>query len=99
MDYKELSIKDFRALGFVQELNRSFLHPLGLALAVSIDDDGEETLGPIYDFREDPVGVIYSANSISKEKRDYVSDLRCSKARKRIDFLGEVVQDSEDIWK
>lgn len=98
MDYKELSVRDFRELGFLQELNRSFLHPLGLALAVNIDDEGVETLGPIYDFRDDPVGVLYSPNSISREKRNYVSDLRCSKAKKRIDFIGEVVQDSEDLW-
>ena len=44
MDKKKISIKEFREKGFLQEVNRIFFHPLGLALEVNIDDDGNETL-------------------------------------------------------
>ena len=33
-----MSVKEFRERGFLQELNRLFLHPLGLALEVIIDN-------------------------------------------------------------
>jgi hypothetical protein len=57
---KPISVKDFRGLGYLQELNRRFLHPLGLALSVSVDDStGEESFGPILDYRDDPEGILY----------------------------------------
>ena len=56
---KRLDIKEFREGGYLQELNRQFLHPLGLAMEVSIDDKGVETLGGIWDYRNDPEGMLY----------------------------------------
>lgn len=41
------------------ELNRTFLHPLGMALEVVIEEDGSEVLGGIWDYRYDPEGVLY----------------------------------------
>ena len=47
-DVKRIDIKEFRAKGFLQEVNREFFHPLGLALEVIINDEtGEESLGGI----------------------------------------------------
>jgi hypothetical protein len=47
-------------------LNRQFLHPLGLALEVIINDEtGEETLGGIWDYRDDPEGMFF--NDLSKD--------------------------------
>lgn len=56
---KVIDIKEFRKLGYLQELNRQFLHPLGLALEVVVEDDGTERLGEIWDSRGDPEGFIY----------------------------------------
>lgn len=42
-----MDISDFRKYGYLQELNRMFLHPMGLALEVEIDDNGNEKLGGI----------------------------------------------------
>lgn len=59
-EIKRISIKEFRALGFLQEANRQFFHPHGLALEVVIDDEtGEERLGGIWDYRDDPEGILY----------------------------------------
>jgi hypothetical protein len=53
MEAKKIDIKEFRAKGFLQEVNRKFFHPLGLALEVKIDDvTGEESLNGIGDCRE-----------------------------------------------
>ena len=56
---KILSIKEFRELGLLQEVNRKFFHPLGLALAVELNYDGTESLKEIIDSRDDPEGFIF----------------------------------------
>ena len=59
-EIKRMDVKEFRELGYLQELNRQFLHPLGLALEVVIDDDtGNESFGGVWDYREDPEGLSY----------------------------------------
>ena len=50
---------EFRALGLLQEVNRLFLHPMGLALSVLIAEDGSEEFGDILDRRDDPEGLVY----------------------------------------
>lgn len=57
---KRMSIKEFREFGYLQELNRAFLHPKGLALEVVIDEEtGEVSLGGIWDYRDDSEGIIF----------------------------------------
>jgi hypothetical protein len=56
---QKINISEFRTDGYLQELNRTFLHPLGLALVVAIDDNGNEQLDGILDYRDDPEGMIY----------------------------------------
>ena len=69
-EIKRIDIKEFREKGYLQELNRRFLHPLGLALEVIVNDvDGSEILGGVCDYREDVEGIYYDiANSDSKRK-------------------------------
>jgi hypothetical protein len=82
MNDNTISVKEFRELGFLQELNRQFLHPLGLALEVRVDSDGNETLGDIWDFRTDPTGIFYGI-ALSPNKANYVEELRKSKIEAR----------------
>lgn len=56
---KYMTAKEFRDEGYVQELNRRFLHPLGLAVEVRVDPNGGVTLGGIWDSREDEEGIWY----------------------------------------
>jgi hypothetical protein len=48
-DIKRMSIKDFQQLGFLQEANRQFFHPLGLALEVVVEEcshcNGQRPIG------------------------------------------------------
>lgn len=61
-DVTRMDITKFRELGYLQEANRRYFHPLGLALEVKVDEDGTETLGGIQDFRDDPEGLIFTDN-------------------------------------
>lgn len=96
---KAIDIKEFRELGFLQELNRQFLHPLGLAIEVIIDDKtGVESLGRVWDFRDDPEGLNYALNNpkyTSKErlesfrkKADYVINHELDRMQTRVERLG-----------
>jgi len=67
-DVKKMSVKEFREQGYLQELNRRFLHPLGLALEVVVHPDGTETIGEIWDSRDDPEGFIFGENMIDADK-------------------------------
>lgn len=58
-DMRYIDIREFREQGYLQELNRQFLHPLGLALTITFDRDGNERLGAVWDCRDDPEGVYF----------------------------------------
>ena len=99
---KKMDIKEFQEKGFLQEVNRLFFHPLGLALEVSIDDFGNYSLGGVWDYREDPDGIIYGdvdeeLNLKRIKKRDFIRDYSQIKFRERKNKLGYVVQPIKEI--
>lgn len=67
MKPKKMSVAEFRRLGYLQELNRKFLHPLGLAIEVNINDDGTESFGEAWDYRDDPEGMSFDESMIDDE--------------------------------
>lgn len=69
-----MELKDFQEKGFLQEVNRCFLHRLGLALAFAKDDvTGEVSFSGIQDERDDPEGIIFG--TFDKKKAAYVGGL------------------------
>jgi len=86
MDIKKfnMDIEEFRKLGFLQEVNRKFFHPLGLALSVIIKDDDIEYLGEIWEYREDAEGNFFGDGVIKQSSIDYVEELRKSKIKTRV---------------
>lgn len=68
-EIKRMDIKEFRELGFLQEVNRLVLHPCGLALEVVIHEDGTEELGGVWDYREDPEGICYGGDGSPSLKK------------------------------
>jgi hypothetical protein len=42
-----MDVREFREAGFLQEVSRRVLHPVGLALEVAVEEDGTERLGGI----------------------------------------------------
>lgn len=66
-DIKRIDIREFWERGYLQEVNRRFLHPLGLALEVVAPEpdaaDQAWRLGGVWDARDDPEGVIFEGFS------------------------------------
>lgn len=58
-DVKHIDIKEFREEGFLQEVNRLVLHPAGLALEVTVEEDGSEHISGVWDYRDDPEGMMF----------------------------------------
>lgn len=54
-----MDLDEFRDGGYLQEVNRLFFHPLGLALAVRYQDGHVVALDCILDNRDDPEGWIF----------------------------------------
>lgn len=71
---KYIDIKEFREAGYLQELNRQFLHPLGLALEVVQETDGTESIGGIWDYREDAEGMYYDLKNSADARIEKFSD-------------------------
>lgn len=96
VDIKKIDIKEFREEGYLQEMNRQFLHPLGLAVEVVIDENGNEVLGGIWDYREDNEGIIYSESILSspeaKQKYENIRKRMSTMAKSREAVLGYHIQ-------
>lgn len=93
---KRIDIREFREFGYLQELNRGFLHPLGLALEVVVDDDGTETLGGIWDYRDDPEGMAYAEGVMDPLKTERVQAANRARFAERVDALGYWQQPAPD---
>jgi len=99
MAKKKLSIEEFVNAGYLQEINRLYLHPRGLALEVEIDDDGDMQLGDIWDCRQDPEGVLFDEEVT--DTQDFRLNVMKQKVltemafEKRKEILGFVEQPAE----
>ena len=91
-DIKYLDIKEFRGHGYLQEANRLFFHPLGLALEVMVDPDGNERLGGVWDYRDDPEGMNFGPGVMREDVELRVNQERIDKAKARWAGLGYVIQ-------
>lgn len=93
---KRMSVKEFREEGYLQELNRRFLHPLGLALEVFVEDDGEMRFGGVWDYRDDPEGMIFGQDILEsdefKKHFENVVDQMIDRRPERMAALGYWVQ-------
>lgn len=92
---KEIDIKEFRESGYLQEVNRRFFHPLGLALYTKLQESGEEVIGGLWDYREDKEGIYYDISNSEQERKDkfklneeFISDQLEERSKARIIELG-----------
>ena len=72
---KRMNITEFRYLGLLQEVNRLFFHPRGLALEVTVEGQTER-IGGIWDYRSDLEGMEFGPNMISPAAADRVQNMR-----------------------
>jgi len=94
-----ITVEEFREKGYLQELNRRFLHPLGLALSINIDENGVETFGDIWNYRGDDEGIYYDLlNSDDerinkfKENAQYIDSEFEKRKQKRIEMFGDIIE-------
>lgn len=94
----------FRELGYLQEVNRLLLHPLGLALAICCDEaTGAPVRGPlgpgtfvctVIDRRDDPEGIVFdelTEEDVLRGQRIY--EELTSRLQARLELLGSAQQD------
>jgi hypothetical protein len=91
-DIKLMNVKEFHEMGLLAEVNRTFFHPLGLALEIVVSDDGTEKLGRIWDYRDDPEGMLFG-NPYPEEKIKKAQEFIKAKHEQRIKTLGFIYQD------
>lgn len=89
---KHMPIKEFRAFGWLQEINRRMLHPAGLAMSVRVDDKGNETLDGVWDYRDDPEGIYYLKDTADPLLAREVDKAIESHYDKRVELFGDVIQ-------
>lgn len=90
-----MPVAEFRRLGYLQELNRNYLHPHGLALSIEVDENGNESFGIIWDYRNDAEGLIFADDLIDDkflERANHLAMLFHTRASKRLEKLGYVIQ-------
>lgn len=94
-DFDTLSGDEFRKLGYLQEVNRRFFHPLGLAMAANVDSTGAVVSFSILDDREDKMGFIYDIAKSDDERKErfkrnakFIDDEIEKRSANRIDYLG-----------
>lgn len=94
-DIPRIPIAEFVALGFLQEVNRRFLHPCGLALEVVKHDDGTMEFGGVWDYRDDPEGMVFAdlSDEESLSKANHVAaEVAAHAPSRRALFDGDIIQ-------
>jgi len=99
MSINYMSIKEFQHEGYLQEVNRQFFHPLGLALEVKVDTNKGWVLSGIWDYRDDSEGMRYDDEPNSEKVRKQANIEKIARERKpvREKSLGYWVQPIKDI--
>ena len=97
---KRISAKEFRDEGYLQEVNRMFLHPLGLALEVVTDENEVVDFGGIWDCRDDNEGFRFDiANREEGEQEEMknkalnVQTEMLDKAKTRVNMFGGAIME------
>jgi hypothetical protein len=94
---KYMTPQDFQAEGYLQEANRQFFHPLGLALSVASDEKtGCVTLSGIWDYRDDPEGMFFAPGELdtddARQKATTVETQRLDLLDERFRVMGAAIQ-------
>lgn len=64
--------REFREEGFLQEVNRLFFHPRGLALECDPSKAADEYAMRVWDYRDDPEGIVFAGEPPDPDKAQRV---------------------------
>lgn len=90
MTVKMMDLGEFVRGGFLQEANRLFFHPLGLALELTCDG-GQARVSGIWDYREDPEGIAFG-DPPDVAKAQAVEEERHRHEAPRMALFGQSIQ-------
>lgn len=85
--------------GLLWEINRRVLHPLGLAMEVTIQPDGRMTIDSLWDCRDDPEGLVYDPDTFRAGQARFQATMEAwgnEKLAERAVRLGYLVQESPE---
>lgn len=69
---KYIDLREFKDLGYLQEVNRRFFHPLGLAMAVSCKNGEDKVVFTgIVDSRGEEDGFIFDERCMDSKIEEY----------------------------
>jgi hypothetical protein len=95
-----MSGDEFREKGYLQEVNRRFFHPLGIALAAITNNATGEIIGfQIVDDRDDSYGTIYDLKNSDVERikrfqknETFINEEIKKRSVERLNMLGHVIE-------
>lgn len=96
------SVTDLNTAGYIQEANRRFFHPLGLHLALSRDSVNEERFLGFIDCRDDPEGIVFTADEMNADffkKIEFIDKEFARISTNREKTLGSNTQGSVKLYK
>ena len=88
MPVKFLDPKALRDDGYLQEANRQFFHPLGIALEL----DPATGIIKVWDYRDDPEGIAFDEKVHLKLKADRLKEIQVARLPGRKQSLGYWIQ-------
>lgn len=107
-DIKTMSGEEFRELGYLQEANRRFFHPLGLAIAIVLDEQTKEVKAfEIQDHRDDPEGMYFGINDTEyttfdrlerfNKNKNFIDAEAEKRKEQRIKIIGSQIEEIPDL--
>jgi len=75
------------------------MHPLGMAMEIKINDDNSKEFGGIWDYRDDPEGLLYDEETLAsgmKKLSKFMEEFGAAKLQQRMDALGFITQEPEE---
>lgn len=91
----KIKLKEFVDIGYLQEVNRQFFHPLGLSLEIKKTGNTFELDG-LWDFREVKGGIKFGPQILETkdfiEKSNNIKNLQKNARAIRKELYGEIVQ-------
>jgi len=96
---KRLDMAVFRDLGLLQEANRLFFHPLGLALEWTAGDETTPAgITGVWDYRDDPEGMMFG-EGLDPAKMEAVEAERWRHVAARRALFGSTIQPISDVGR
>jgi hypothetical protein len=86
---KYMDSDEIRELGLLQEVNRLFMHPLGLSLELDVKTDKLM----IADYRSDLEGVLFGEGNMTYDKFETFRSFKLNRHIDRLDRLGFIQQE------